>query len=160
RRAALVGADQVAGRPDRQEGLEGADPGHARPHRHGQVPLRRDGLPVHLAGDQRQRQAEDHPVPAREDEQDPEVPVIRALAAAVRAAWVRAAPARAAPPTVLDFEGRPDNADAVDLYPNSGAHLVTDRCLTGGPRLRAAAPDYFDCGVVPDGHNSAKALSV
>ncbi len=86
--------------------------------------------------------------------------MIRALAAGVLAALALAAPAHAfAPaPTVLDFEGLPENADAVDLYPNSGAHLQTDRCLTGGAGARAAA--YFDCGVVPDGHNSAQALSV
>ena len=87
--------------------------------------------------------------------------MMRAFAAAVLAALALAAPAQAlsGPPTVLDFEGLPDNSDPASLYPGSGARLDTEGCGTV-TEIRAAAVSYADCGVVPDGHNGGKSLAV
>jgi hypothetical protein len=100
-------------------------------------------------------------VPAREDEQDPEVPLTRLLGAAVLAGLLLAAPARAmAPaPTVLGFEDQRQGATAEEAYPGAPFHLRTS-CYLDSESARAAAADPCASQVITQGHNSLQSLDV
>src|SRR5262249_22097315 len=102
-----------------------------------------------------------HPVPARQDEQDPEVPLRRALGAAALTLAL-AAPAHAQAATVIDFEGFAPGAAAESLYPPGSPAQPSTACFISGvstPRLAAPPPNCTSL-VADHGHDSARSLDV